>query len=117
MLGLSDAVVDLVESGMQKHQAEKEAPIFKKAHQMLIKWEEEDITVRSLWKKMNGWVFDGFNATYKRLGVNFDKNYYESDTYLLGKEVVESYFSYHEARREMAWVVEVRSKYNQEKIQ
>lgn len=82
-------IIDLVESGMQRNQAEKEAPIFKKAYQMLIKWEEEDIAVRSLWKKMNGWVFDGFDATYKRLGVDFDKNYYESETYLLGKEVVE----------------------------
>ena len=82
-------IADLVASGMEKEQAEKEAPIFKKAQEMLLRWEAKDPTVRALWEKMNKWVFDGFAITYKRLGINFDKNYYESDTYLLGKKVVE----------------------------
>ncbi len=82
-------IADLVASGMEKEQAEKEAPIFKKAQEMLLRWEAKEPTVRALWEKMNKWVFDGFATTYKRLGVNFDKNYYESDTYLLGKKVVE----------------------------
>ena len=73
---------------MGKEHAEKEAPILIKAKEMLLKWEAKDVEVRALWKKMNRWVFDGFATTYKRLGVNFDKNYYESDTYLLGKKVV-----------------------------
>lgn len=82
-------ITDLIASGMGKEQAEKEAPIFKKAQEMLLMWEAKDPGVRALWKKMNKWVFDGFAITYKRLGVNFDKDYYESDTYLLGKKVVE----------------------------
>ena len=82
-------IADLIASGMEKEQAEKEAPIFKKAQEMLLRWEAKEPTVRALWEKMNKWVFDGFEVTYKRLGVNFDKNYYESDTYLLGKNVVE----------------------------
>jgi len=81
-------VADLVDSGIERKQAEKEAPILIKAKEMLLKWEAKDVEVRALWKKMNKWVFDGFSTTYKRLGVNFDKNYYESDTYLLGKKVV-----------------------------
>jgi len=79
---------ELVASGMDQKQAEKEAPIFKRAQEMLIKWESKDIEVRSLWEKMNAWVYSGFDITHKRLGINFDKNYYESDTYLLGKKVV-----------------------------
>ena len=82
-------VADLVTDGMEKGKAEKEAPIFKKAQEMLLKWEEKEPTVIALWEKMNEWVYDGFAVTYKRLGVDFDKNYYESDTYLLGKKVVE----------------------------
>ena len=81
-------IADLVDSGIEIKQAEKEAPILIKAKEMLLKWEAKDVEVRALWKKMNKWVFDGFATTYKRLGVNFDKNYYESDTYLLGKKVV-----------------------------
>ena len=81
-------ITDLVASGIEREQAEKEAPILIKAKEMLLKWEAKDVEVRALWKKMNRWVFDGFATTYKRLGVNFDKNYYESDTYLLGKKVV-----------------------------
>ena len=82
-------VADLVADGMEKGLAEKEAPIFKKAQEMLLRWEKNDPAVIALWGKMNAWVYDGFAITYKRLGVNFDKNYYESDTYLLGKKVVE----------------------------
>ena len=82
-------IADLVADGMEKELAEKEAPIFKKAQEMLLKWEAKDVEVRALWQKMNEWVFEGFAITYKRLGVDFDKNYYESDTYLLGKKVVE----------------------------
>ncbi len=82
-------VSELVDSGMEQKQAEKEAPIFLKAQQMLIKWEDKDEEVRVLWEKMNEWVYSGFEVTHKRLGVDFDKNYYESNTYLLGKKVVE----------------------------
>jgi arginyl-tRNA synthetase len=82
-------IADLISSGMEKEQAEKEASIFKKAQEMLLSWEAKEPTVRALWEKMNKWVFDGFAVTYKRLGVNFDQDYYESDTYLLGKKVVE----------------------------
>ena len=82
-------IANLVDSGMDQKQAEKEAPIFIKAQQMLIKWEAKDKEVRALWEKMNEWVYSGFEVTHKRLGVDFDKNYYESNTYLLGKKVVE----------------------------
>jgi len=82
-------IADLVAGGMDQKEAEQEAPIFKKAQEMLLSWEKNDPAVIALWQKMNQWVYDGFAITYKRLGVNFDKNYYESDTYLLGKKVVE----------------------------
>ena len=82
-------ISELVLRGKDQKQAEKEAPIFKEAQEMLRKWEAKDAKVISLWKKMNQWVYDGFEETNKRLGVNFDKNYFESDTYLLGKKVVE----------------------------
>ena len=68
--------------------AKKEAPLIKEAHDMLVKWEQNDPEVRSLWKMMNEWVYAGFDETYKRMGVSFDKIYYESDTYLEGKEKV-----------------------------
>ena len=69
---------------------EKEDPtVIEKVHEMLVKWEEGDPEVRSLWQMMNGWVFDGFEQTYKALGITFDKTYYEHDTYLLGKELVQ----------------------------
>lgn len=71
-----------------KDKAEKEAPLIKEARAMLVKWEQNDPEVRALWKKMNNWVYAGFDETYKALGVNFDKIYYESDTYLEGKEKV-----------------------------
>ena len=82
-------VADLVAGGMDKKEAEKEASIFKKAQEMLLSWEAKEPTVIALWKKMNAWVYEGFTSTYHRLGVDFDKNYYESDTYLLGKKVVD----------------------------
>ena len=82
-------IEELVAFGMEYKQAEKEAPIFKKAQEMLLKWEAKDVEVRDLWEKMNAWVYSGFDVTHKRLGVDFDKNYYESDTYLLGKKVIE----------------------------
>ena len=82
-------VDDLVAGGMSKEDAEKEAPCLKEAHEMLVKWEQGDKAVRDLWKKMNGWVMKGFDETYKALGITFDKTYFESDTYLLGKELVQ----------------------------
>jgi len=81
-------VDELLSSGMSQEEAEKEASSIKEAQQMLLKWEEGDIEVVSLWKKMNSWVYEGFDNTYRSLGVNFDKTYYESETYLLGKELV-----------------------------
>ncbi len=72
-----------------KTKAEKEAPLIREAHEMLVKWEQGDEEVRALWRKMNEWVYAGFDETYKALGVGFDKIYYESDTYLEGKEKVE----------------------------
>ena len=81
----------LVEGGMDEEQAKKEAPIMKEARTMLQKWEAHDPEVYGLWEKMNGWVYDGFDVTYKAMGVDFDKVYYESETYLLGKSLVEEY--------------------------
>lgn len=79
--------------GMAEEQAEEkakqEAPLIREAHEMLVKWEQGDAEVRALWKKMNEWVYEGFDETYKALGVSFDKIYYESQTYLEGKEKVE----------------------------
>ena len=82
-------VDELVAGGMSKDQAEKEAQSLKEAHEMLVKWEEGDKEVRDLWKTMNGWVMDGFDKTYRELGISFDKTYFESETYLLGKELVQ----------------------------
>jgi arginyl-tRNA synthetase len=76
-------------SRMSKEDAEKEAPIMKLAQQMLVDWEAGNPDVMQLWKAMNSWVYEGFDATYKRIGTDFDKTYYESDTYLLGKKLVE----------------------------
>ena len=82
-----------VEAGMDPEEAQKrakdEAPLIKEAHEMLVKWEQGDAEVRALWEKMNNWVYAGFDETYKRLGVSFDKIYYESQTYLKGKAKVE----------------------------
>lgn len=81
-------IADLVAQGMDKEQAEKAAPIMKLAVDMLQKWEQKEPDTISLWKTMNGWVYDGFETTYKQMGVHFDKLYFESETYLLGKEEV-----------------------------
>ncbi|HEY0740988.1 MAG TPA: arginine--tRNA ligase [Chryseosolibacter sp.] len=78
----------LIEKGSSEAEAEKEAPIMKLASEMLRKWEQKDPATIELWKTMNGWVYEGFEETYKKMGVDFDKLYYESDTYLLGKEEV-----------------------------
>lgn len=81
-------VIGLEAQGRTKEQAEKEAPILLAAQEMLRQWEAGDPEVRALWARMNEWVYAGFNATYARVGVGFDKNYYESSTYVLGKEDV-----------------------------
>lgn len=81
-------VEELVASGMEKDKAENEAALIKEAKKLLLKWEQGDEETLRIWKMMNGWVYDGFDVTYKRLGVNFDKFYYESNTYLLGKDAV-----------------------------
>ena len=82
-------VDDLVAGGMDKEEAKKEAPCLKEAHEMLQKWEAGDKDVRDLWARMNKWVLDGFDESYKALGISFDKVYYESQTYLLGKSLVQ----------------------------
>lgn len=82
-------IEELVAKGIPEDEAKKLAPILVKAQEMLQKWEAGDEHVVNLWKKMNDWVYEGFNSTYKALGVDFHKNYYESETYLLGKEVVQ----------------------------
>ena len=84
-----EEIKELVANGMDEEVAKQEAPLIKEAHQMLVKWEQGDPEVRALWKKMNSWVYAGFDETYKALGVSFDKIYYESDTYLVGKQKVE----------------------------
>jgi arginyl-tRNA synthetase len=73
---------------INEDEAEKQAPILKEAQAMLVKWERGDKEIRELWERMNGWVYNGFNATYDRLGISFDRIYYESQTYLLGKTIV-----------------------------
>ena len=82
-------VEELVAGGMKKEDAEKEAPIMKGTQQMLVDWENGKPDVMELWKKMNGWVYEGFDVTYKRIGSDFAKTYYESETYLPGKKFVE----------------------------
>ena len=84
-----EEVKELVAKGMDEEQAKQEAPLIKEAHEMLVRWEQNDPEVRALWKRMNEWVYAGFDETYKALGVSFDKIYYESETYLEGKEKVE----------------------------
>lgn len=84
-----EQIAELVSSGMDPKLAEREAPIFKSAQELLVKWEAGDKEVYDLWKIMNGWVYEGFDVTYNKLGIDFDKYYYESETYLLGKELVE----------------------------
>ena len=83
-------VEELIKGGVAEDEAKQNAPIFLRAKEMLIKWESGDKEVVELWKKMNGWVYEGFEETYKNLGVDFDSYYYESDTYLLGKKFISS---------------------------
>ena len=82
-------VAELKNQGMDEEEAKKKAPLMLAAQDMLRRWEARDPEVRARWEMMNGWVVEGFAQTYRRLGVEFDKNYYESDTYLLGKDIVE----------------------------
>ena len=84
-----EEIKELVAQGMDEEKAKQEAPLIKEAHEMLVKWEQNDPEVRALWEKMNAWVYAGFDETYKALGVSFDKIYYESQTYLKGKAKVE----------------------------
>ena len=81
-------IVDLVNAGIDEETAKNTAPILLQAKHMLIRWEQKDASVLALWEKMNTWVYEGFDETYKRLGVHFDSYYYESNTYVLGKEIV-----------------------------
>ena len=82
-------MAELIDKGLTKEEAMQEAPLFKEAQVMLKKWEDGDKEVTELWQKMNQWVYDGFKSTYKAMGVDFDQLYYESNTYLLGKKVVD----------------------------
>ena len=82
-------VNQLVAQGMDEEEAKKQAPLMTEAQQMLKRWEEGDKDIRALWEKMNNWVYAGFDETYRKMGVGFDKIYYESNTYLLGKELVQ----------------------------
>ena len=82
-------IKELMAQGMDEETAKKEAPLIKEAQALLVKWEQNDPEVRALWQKMNEWVYAGFDETYKQMGVGFDKIYYESDTYLVGKGEVE----------------------------
>jgi arginyl-tRNA synthetase len=82
-------VADLMHEGKTQEEAEKAAPLLLEAQQMLRKWEDNDSEVRKLWGLMNHWVYDGFETTYQKLGVDFDSYYYESETYLLGKSIIE----------------------------
>ena len=84
-----EEIKELIAQGMDEEKAKQEAPLIKEAHEMLVKWEQNDPEVRALWEKMNSWVYAGFDETYKALGVGFDKIYYESQTYLKGKAKVE----------------------------
>ena len=82
-------VAQLVAEGMSEEEAKKQAPSLKEAHEMLVKWEQNDPEVRALWSMMNGWVYQGFDETYAALGITFDQVDHESETYLLGKELVQ----------------------------
>ncbi|CAD7809803.1 Arginine--tRNA ligase [Chryseobacterium aquaeductus] len=82
-------IAELVEQGISEDQAKKDAPLIKEAQKMLLDWENGDEKVRNLWKEMNSWVYEGFNQTYKRLGVDFDQVQYESNTYILGKDLIQ----------------------------
>lgn len=82
-------IAELVGQGIEEEQAKKEAPLIKEAQKMLVDWENGDQQVRDLWNEMNSWVYKGFNETYKRLGVDFDQVQYESNTYILGKDLIQ----------------------------
>jgi arginyl-tRNA synthetase len=82
-------IAELVSQGIAEEQAKKEAPLMKEAQNMLLDWESGDEKVRNLWNEMNAWVYEGFNETYNRLGVNFDQVQYESNTYILGKDLIQ----------------------------
>ena len=84
-----EEINELVKKGFSKDEAEKKAPIFIEAKDLLMKWESGDKEVLGIWKLMNGWVYEGFDKTYEDLGVNFDSYYYESDTYLIGKDIID----------------------------
>ena len=84
-----EEISQLISQGKTEEEAKKQAPIILEAQEMLLKWEAADVEVMAMWRTMNQWVYDGFETTYKNLGVDFDKYYYESDTYLLGKDVVQ----------------------------
>lgn len=83
-----EQIAELIAKGIEEEEAKKQAPIMIEAQEMLVKWENNDPEIRSLWEMMNGWVYDGFESTYNTMGVDFDKLYYESDTFLLGKDEV-----------------------------
>ncbi len=83
-----EEIAELIDKGISSEESEKQAPIIIEAQEMLLKWESNDPDVVALWKTMNGWVYDGFDTTYKTMGVDFDKLYYESQTYSLGKQEV-----------------------------
>lgn len=100
-------MAELVEQGQSAEEATNNAPIIIEARDMLRKWEENDPEIQSLWKTMNGWVYDGFDETYHKLGVDFDKIYYESDTYLAGKEAVEEGLQkgiFHQRADKSVWI-------------
>ncbi|WP_267402068.1 MULTISPECIES: arginine--tRNA ligase [unclassified Chryseobacterium] len=82
-------IAELIEQGVSEDQAKKEAPLMKEAQKMLLDWENGDEKVRNLWNEMNSWVYKGFNETYSRLGVSFDQIQYESNTYILGKDLIQ----------------------------
>ena len=84
-----EEIAGLISAGKTKEEAEREAPIFLKAQEMLRSWEQGDPETLALWRQMNQWVYDGFEVTYHNLAVSFDRNYYESETYLLGKDIVQ----------------------------
>ena len=84
-----EEIAGLISAGKTKEEAEREAPIFLKAQEMLRSWEQGDPETLVLWRQMNQWVYDGFEVTYHNLGVSFDRNYYESETYLLGKDIIQ----------------------------
>ena len=86
---LKKEMAELIAQGFSEEEAQKKSLLMQETQEMLRKWEENDADVKKIWTKMNGWVYEGFEETYKRLGIHFDKIYYESETYLLGKQIVD----------------------------